>query len=582
MPKKREQIPEQVDQSFHERYEYFLNQMLDGEATASDIQELQSLLKGDDDLATNASDRLAEHRLLGMLHQDFDSEAFGNSVMESLTDSDARTVDSIINQASESGNRDSANPKLSTNQMWFGFVMLAALLLFGVSLYGPRERATDESVAKGTSLPPDVATLLLAENCQWASANASEGERLPKGNVILQSGLAVIRFDGGAEVVLQDDCSLDLLSAGSVQVNHGNIIVRATDQATGFRVQTPSSELIDLGTEFSVSVEQTGQTKLNVLEGEVSIRPRKFKTNQLSLLTQGNSVLVKDGSSPPTVTQHDSLRFASVIQKAELRSRPNLRYAYEGFFYDEGRLPLAASTAGTGWVGPWRKRTPAEGYVAQQVAGNSLNQDIADSLSIVHGKMNVTWGVRGGQLGMLEMPAGKIVRLRQMKRSIDLSQDGVYYFSLMVYEPDHSQRDPATLPKERVRLTMRSEADYYGEALSFGIAGHSKPRILIGNGIGFVSSAQTPFNQTTLWIGKIIARAEGIDEVYFRVFSEDEELFSDQWNWAEPAQWDVASRNLQLSAKLNLAVLTSEGISSRYIDELRIGPTWRSVAPLRP
>ncbi|MCO8124570.1 FecR family protein [Stieleria sp. TO1_6] len=565
------------------RYEQLLNRLLDDELSASEVQEFQAILNSNVSLASEASQRLAEHRLLGMVHQPFDADAFSNSVMSSLTASDARTVESIL---SETGVSTGKKPLPSNNWTKYSTTVvlgsLAALLLLGLGLFVWSERAATRTLVQGgvsVEVPQlVVATLLLSENCAWVSGDVlqpelSEGERLKKGNLTLKSGLAVIRFDGGAEVVLQGKCSLVLLSAGSVQVDQGDVIVRAADEATGFRVQTPSSELIDLGTEFSVSVGDGGQTKLNVLEGEVSIRPRNLNASQSSLLSEGKSVVVKDAASPPQSSPHDDLRFASVIRNANPRSRPNLRFAYDGFFYDEGQVPLSESTKGKGWQGPWRKRSPQEGY--------REDQDTTDALSIVQGKMNVTWGVQGGQLGMLEMPAGVTVRLREMTRSIDLSKSGVYYFSLMVREPDHVKRRTRSQPRERIRLTFRSEQDYNGESLSFGIASGGKPRVLTGTGVGFVCSSKAPTNQTTLWIGKIVSRANGEDEVFYRIFGEDEELFGDQWNWAEPAEWDVASRNLDLSARLNLVVLTSEGVGTRYIDELRIGPTWRSVAPLR-
>ena len=68
---------------------------------------------------------------------------------------------------------------------------------------------------------------------------------------------------------------------------------------------------------------------------------------------------------------------------------------------------------------------------------------------------------------------------------------------------------------------------------------------------------------------------DGEDEVSFRVFAE-----SDALTYAEPAVWHVVSRNLDLSAKLNLVLLTSTGTAPRIVDELRIGPTWRSVTPM--
>jgi hypothetical protein len=243
-------------------------------------------------------------------------------------------------------------------------------------------------------------------------------------------------------------------------------------------------------------------------------------------------------------------------------------YAYEGFFYDEGQVPLNQSRRGKGWVGPWRQRTEFEGYRA--------GEDVSDSLEIVHGQMNVTWPVPGGELGMLRLPPGKTFRVREMQRPIDLNKGAICYFSFMVREPDYENRPSQAKPQEGIRLTFRSSEDYYGESLSFGISPELNPQIRTGLGVGFFSAVRAPSDQTTLWIGKAITRATGEDEVSFRIFSESDEL-----TYAEPSVWHVATKGLNLSAKLNLVVLTSQGAASRIVDELRIGPTWRSVVPMK-
>jgi hypothetical protein len=43
----------------------------------------------------------------------------------------------------------------------------------------------------------------------------------------------------------------------------------------------------------------------------------------------------------------------------------------------------------------------------------------------------------------------------------------------------------------------------------------------------------------------------------------------------------TGTRGLRQSAMLDLVILSSTGQSPRIVDELRIGPTWRSVVPMR-
>jgi hypothetical protein len=63
--------------------------------------------------------------------------------------------------------------------------------------------------------------------------------------------------------------------------------------------------------------------------------------------------------------------------------------------------------------------------------------------------------------------------------------------------------------------------------------------------------------------------------VYFRFYRESDEL-----DLVEPADWDIEFRDADLSAKLNLLLITASGWVTRYVDEIRIGATWRAVTPI--
>lgn len=578
-------------QDFEELWTLFLEGGLDEAGVAS----LQELLASDSELLQLACDLYEEHRLVGFVLQPFDDLQFVKDAVANVETDNQQFVSGIISGLQrEPMTLGSVAARKATphkynayavgsvrERVWqrsFLAVAMAVSVLLGGLAWFFANRADEltggklvtESSIDSAERVRYIATVLFEDNCSWASSDSPrEGQRLSARTIDLKSGLAVIRFDGGAELILQDDTELQLLSAGMVKVNHGNIVVRAIDSAVGFRVITPASEVIDLGTEFSVKVSERGETELEVLEGEVSVRPLGVHSGRVQVLTEGNSVVVDDADSEPRNTELQAERFDALIAKARPKSRADLMYAYDGFFYDEGELPLKQSTRGKGWAGPWRKRTVAEGAKGEPDTGTN------DALQIVHGQMNVTWPVPGGRLGMLQFPPGKSYRVREMRRSIDLGRDGIYYFSLMVRESNLSGRPPQTRPQESMRLTFRSEEAYFDESLSFQISSKRTPQIRTGLGVGFASAAESSPDQTTLWIGKIVARENGEDEVSFRVFAESDEL-----TYAEPAVWHVVSRNLDLSAKLNLVLLTSTGSAPRIVDELRIGPTWRSVTPM--
>lgn len=115
---------------------------------------------------------------------------------------------------------------------------------------------------------PAIAWLVNAQNCRWA--REEPGGDMHAGKVLeLERGLAEIRFQCGARVVLEGPASLDLLSANSARLRHGKLTARVPGPATGFTILSPQGKVIDLGTEFGVAVSDSGATKVYVFEGKV-------------------------------------------------------------------------------------------------------------------------------------------------------------------------------------------------------------------------------------------------------------------------------------------------------------------------
>jgi len=580
------------------RTEELINAILDGEASEQDVAELQSLIGGDTELAGQLADRIAEHRLLGLIHQPFDSAMYVDSVMDAIASDERAVADTIFDKIQERRvvevvKLPSANPagkspadlgsltRSTTGShpdrskfkagLWAG---LAMSLVIAAGVWFLRDRfAGDRRVdyvpiatpSDAKSASP-VATLLLEEDCVWGSETGwEEGHRLAPARVELESGSAVLRFDGGAELVMVGPAEIELKSAASVLVRFGDVVVRATDGAEGFVVTTPTSEVVDLGTEFAVKVNRSGGTEVHVLDGEVRYRKLGASDELAKILRAGEGIAI-DKRGRPRAIPMNSPRFKDFVNRINPRSRADLLTAYEGFNYSPGVLPLEQSTVGIGWKGPWRRRLPKERRRPSQDAS-------PQELEIVHGQMNVTWPVPGGRLGMLKLPPGSIFYVRPLRKAIDLGRDGVTYFSLMVREIERPTNRKQ--PYEHLRLTFRSSGDYFGDALSFGHGPGYRPRIQAGDGKLYTSPLEFPAEQTTLWIGKVVSRVHGEDEVYFRIYGEDEAL-----DYAEPATWHVVTRDADSDARLDRVLLSSTGKFGRIVDELRIGPTWRSVAPM--
>ena len=123
-------------------------------------------------------------------------------------------------------------------------------------------------------MPKEVATLASSIKAQWDSGGMplAIGQRLhTKTEMRLQKGLAELMFDGGAKVVLEAPASFELLGEDRMMLTSGRLSALVSKEAQGFTVDTPSTRVIDLGTEFGVHATKHNNALVQVYEGEASL-----------------------------------------------------------------------------------------------------------------------------------------------------------------------------------------------------------------------------------------------------------------------------------------------------------------------
>ena len=196
--------------------------------------------------------------------------------------------------------------------------------------------------------------------------------------------------------------------------------------------------------------------------------------------------------------------------------------------------------------------------------------------------MEVPWPIPGGRLGMLKLPPEESAYVRGLKRRIDMKYNAVTYLSFMV------KSIPTLKSNTGAAVAGSSEgggegggslqdSGFPGGSLGTRSARVSLRLILASSSNGGDAIAIGYRNQFFPFrVAKIVSRKNGEAEVYLRVYSQTDSL-----DYAEPAVWYVVSRDLKLDARLDRVILRASGDRSQSIDELRIGPTWRSVAPIR-
>lgn len=96
----------------------------------------------------------------------------------------------------------------------------------------------------------------------------------------------------GVLVDLEGPAKLELFSLDKIGLHYGQLSVTVPENATGFTVETNQGDVVDLGTRFGVSVDQTGTLEAHVFEGEVDVEP---KWNQQTVRLQEQEALVVSG-----------------------------------------------------------------------------------------------------------------------------------------------------------------------------------------------------------------------------------------------------------------------------------------------
>lgn len=114
-----------------------------------------------------------------------------------------------------------------------------------------------------------IAWVKNAQNCAWEQDLLPTGDMKPGKVLALERGFVEIGFESGANLILEGPARLELLSGKSAKLLYGKMAARVPKSARGFSIVSPQGEVVDLGTEFGMSVAQNGATEVFVFQGEV-------------------------------------------------------------------------------------------------------------------------------------------------------------------------------------------------------------------------------------------------------------------------------------------------------------------------
>lgn len=299
-----------------ESLESLLEQWSDRDLPAVDVAELREMLRKDAKLRA----RFVSWQMLGAALS-MESEAWSAGMTESGL----------------------AKPLLAREKAWVGagwksvfaiavslaFVAIAGRWAYleartesivsqpGIVNSGPA--AIEEPTSRGIAM---VTRLVNADWEQHQSSSIGVGEALEPGTLKLRSGYAQVEFFCGASVILEGPAELELLSSTAAKFHSGRLRAQVPPAARGFQIDVDGMKVIDLGTEFGLSVSAVG-SDVQVFDGEVKVQPDAV-TSQL--VRAGQSFSQKDGViNRMTIAQDEYTDLAMLDEQARDQNSERLK-----------------------------------------------------------------------------------------------------------------------------------------------------------------------------------------------------------------------------------------------------------------
>ena len=195
------------------------------------------------------------------------------------------------------------------NQRVFACLSIFAALLVGLVLgfWIPWDQAD--------STPESIAWLVNAHDCQWAGGFVPAANMQANDHLDLESGLVQIRFVSGVDVLIEGPSELILLSNMSARLNRGKVSVKVPRSMTGFEIYSPQGRVLDLGTEFGVTVSDDGLTDVLVFDGEVDAFAGNDKSKPIRLLENQSASISESKIDTDKAVSNDFVRRISDATK---------------------------------------------------------------------------------------------------------------------------------------------------------------------------------------------------------------------------------------------------------------------------
>ncbi|EDM25427.1 hypothetical protein LNTAR_09846 [Lentisphaera araneosa HTCC2155] len=132
------------------------------------------------------------------------------------------------------------------------------------------------------------------------------GSWLPTGSYNLKRGILEISYNNGVAAIIEAPTRFTVESDMLINCQSGRLSANVPESGKGFTVETPCASIIDLGTEFSVIVEEDEYIEAHVYKGQVRVEWTNQGDVSDKLLDAGNALRI-------IYQQSDNSKFVETI-----------------------------------------------------------------------------------------------------------------------------------------------------------------------------------------------------------------------------------------------------------------------------
>ena len=198
-----------------------------------------------------------------------------------------------------------SHPRPSAFRIIPAIAAIAALvsLVAGLAIWmGGRQSTTPpDDAARLVETPPMLAVATHADGVRWNLAAPPEpGSPLPSGPIHLDAGVLALDLTGGQALIIRGPARFELIDHERMRLDKGEVSLRVQREGHIYAIRVPKGTVVDLGTEFSVKVNDDGVADVWVFEGRVAATriENKTITREELVLNEGQSIRIARNFEP--------------------------------------------------------------------------------------------------------------------------------------------------------------------------------------------------------------------------------------------------------------------------------------------